>query len=67
MPRAAKTPKPDPNAIYRSWQGFAVDVDGVPVSVGVGERLRGDHPAVRAAFWNFVEDGWPLSEAPSAW
>jgi hypothetical protein len=67
MPRAArKTETPDPNLVYVSWQSGSVDVDGTPYSFVTGERLRGDSPAVKAAFWCFVPDGTPDGEMPSA-
>src|SRR5215207_11456700 len=67
MPRAArKTETPDANAVYVSWQSGSVDVDGVPYSFHTGERLRGDNPAVQAAFWAFVPDGSPEGERPNA-
>ena len=41
MPRAAKTQKPDKNAIYIAWQAASADIDGVSYSVVSGERRRG--------------------------
>src|SRR5829696_2937075 len=67
MPRAArKTETPDPSRVYVSWQSGSVDVDGVPHVFHTNERLRGDHPAVQAAFWAFVPDGSPEGERPNA-
>jgi hypothetical protein len=36
-----------------------VDADGVPYTIRRGARLRGDHPAVLAAPWNYVLDSEP--------
>jgi len=62
MPRAAKTPKPDANAIYVSWMAAAVGE--FPV-IQRGTRLRGDSEIVQTAPWLFVEDGVPENEWPS--
>jgi hypothetical protein len=65
MPRAGKAQKPDASAVYIAWQGGSVDVDGVPVTWGQGERLRGDSLAVQHASWCFVPDGLPAHQWPS--
>jgi hypothetical protein len=67
MPRARKErPHLDPNTVYIAWQSFAIDIDGMPVDVKQGTRLRGDHPTVVASHWNWIADGagppsWPSS------
>ena len=65
MPRAGKTPKPDPETVYIAWQGGCVEANGATHSFTAGQRLRGDSPAVQAASWCFVADGTPASEWPS--
>jgi len=66
VPRAAKTPKPDPSSIYVAWQSAAVGaLPDAPV-VQQGTRLRGDSEVVQAAPWLFVLDGTPESEWPTA-
>jgi hypothetical protein len=63
MPRANKQPPQlDPDTVYIAWQGFAADVDGVPIDVKQGTRLRGDHPTVQATHWNWLPDGAAPSE-----
>lgn len=63
MPRARKEPPDlDPNVTYVAWQGFAADVDGLPVDVKQGTRLRGNHPTVEATWWNWLPDGAAPSE-----
>jgi hypothetical protein len=58
MPRASKrSPELDPTVTYVAWQSFAIDIDGLPVDVKQGTRLRGDHPTVAASWWNWVADG----------
>jgi hypothetical protein len=72
VPRASRRKdQPDPDQVYVAWQGGAADVDGVPVTWGQGDRLRGDSLAVRGAFWCFVPDGtervdWPNVHAAAA-
>ncbi|MGI8406966.1 MAG: hypothetical protein ACR2L3_00435 [Actinomycetota bacterium] len=43
-----KARKLDPDAIYICFDGFAGDVEGAPMAVKEGTKLRGDHPAVLA-------------------
>jgi hypothetical protein len=63
MPRTRKQPPElDPNTTYVAWQGFAADVEGVPIDVKQGTRLRGDHPTVQATWWNWLPDGAAPSE-----
>ena len=57
----------DPNGIYVSTTAFATNADGIDVSVARRDRLRGEHPAVQAAGWNFVPDGTPENEWGSDW
>jgi hypothetical protein len=47
-----------PDQIVRAIDGISFsDDDGVPQTVPVGMRLRGDHPAVRKVPELFIEDG----------
>jgi hypothetical protein len=63
MPRVKKAaPELDPSVTYVSWQSFAVEIDGYPVDVQKGTRLRGDHPTVRASWWFWLPDGAAPSE-----
>jgi hypothetical protein len=63
MPRASKQPlNLDPNVTYVSWQSFSVEIDGYPVDVQKGTRLRGDHPTVAASHWYWLPDGAAPSE-----
>jgi excisionase family DNA binding protein len=63
MPRARKQPPDlDPSTTYVAWQSFAVEVDGYPVDVQKGSRLRGDHPTVQASWWYWLPDGAAPSE-----
>jgi hypothetical protein len=59
MARRQPETKPDPDAVYVSVQGFAIDHREIPPNAVYpgGTRLRGSHPAVRHAFWNWVPDG----------
>jgi hypothetical protein len=58
MPRAKKEPPQlDAGTTYVAWQSFAIDIDGVPIDVKQGTRLRGDNPTVVASWWNWVADG----------
>jgi hypothetical protein len=58
MPRASKQPAQlDPTVTYVAWQSFAVEIDGYPVDVQKGTRLRGDHPTVAASPWYWLPDG----------
>src|SRR5215208_929722 len=57
MPRAAKTPKIDPDAIVVAWQAGACEIDGISYSVAEGEHRRGTDPFVQAHGWLFVQDG----------
>lgn len=57
-----RKPKPDPTKVYVATTSFAM---GDRIVVRTGERLRGDHEAVRGMFGAFVEDGTPPSEWPS--
>jgi len=63
--RSKPETRPAANAIYICAVPFA----GPPFGevVPQGQRLRGDHPAVQAAFRYFVPDGTPESEWPSAY
>lgn len=49
--------KLDPDAIYVAWQGFATTIDGTPVIIREGARLRGTEPAVKHLPQFFVKDG----------
>jgi hypothetical protein len=63
MPRANKQPPQlDPSTTYVAWQSFAVEIDGHPVDVQKGTRLRGDHPTVAASWWYWLPDGAAPSE-----
>ena len=64
MTRTQKLEKPDPDAVYVAWQGFAA---GDSIVVSQGTRLRGDSPAVVAMPHCFVRDGTPENEWPSRW
>ena len=48
-----------------AWQGFAVEVGGMPHVIPTGTRLRGDHPVVRHSPEAFVRDGTPEGEWPT--
>jgi hypothetical protein len=66
MPRALPAkPRFKDDDVVVAWQAFAIDVDGFPFTFKTGARLRGNHPAVRAAPWAWVADGTPASEWPS--
>jgi hypothetical protein len=59
MPRASKQPPQlDPNIVYVAWTSGAGLVDGTEVIFQEGERLRGDHPTVKALWWYFLPDGF---------
>jgi hypothetical protein len=63
MPRARRqAPELDPNTTYCAWQSFAAQVDGVPIDVQEGTRLRGDHPTVQATWWFWLPDGYSPAE-----
>jgi hypothetical protein len=63
MPRVRKQPPQlDPSVTYVAWQGFSADVNGVPLDVPRGTRLRGDHPTVQATWWNWLPDGHDTAE-----
>jgi hypothetical protein len=49
VPRAArKFPRPTPGITYATWHNFACDLpDGRQVTVGRGQKLRGDDIIVR--------------------
>jgi hypothetical protein len=51
--------------IVTAWQSFSVATPRGDQSVGRGEELRGDHPAVKAAPAYFVPQGTPEGEWPS--
>jgi hypothetical protein len=59
MPRAAKTPKVDPDAVYQAVDSFAADVPklGHPVVIQRGQKLRGSSPVVEAHPHYFMPDG----------
>lgn len=55
--------KPDTGKVYVAWQSFSgLLPDGSSPVFPAGTRLRGDHPAVRQHFGNFVLDGAPADE-----
>jgi hypothetical protein len=60
-----KTPRFAPDEIVRAWQAFSADYEGLPYTVPRGTRLRGDHPAVVAAPWNFVRADEPDDHDPT--
>ena len=63
MPRVRKqAPELDPSTTYVAWQSFAVEIDGYPIDVAKGTRLRGDHDTVRASWWYWLPDGAAPSE-----
>jgi hypothetical protein len=67
MPRVLpKKARFRPDQLVKAWQSFAVQTaDGLDVTVPRLTRLRGDHPAVTAAPWNFVEAEVSDDEMPS--
>ena len=67
MPRAAKKPKIDNDALYVCWMSGAAEVDGEEVSFQQGQQLRGDSLAVQGCPQFFVPDGTPEGERPNFW
>jgi hypothetical protein len=58
MPRARKqAPDLNPDVVYVAWQSAAVMVDGAEALFREGDRLPGDHPIVRSAWWYWLPDG----------
>jgi hypothetical protein len=61
-----RLPRIKSNGIYVAWQPTIGTVDGVPVTVRRGQRVRGDHPLVVALRAEaFVEEGTPEADWPS--
>lgn len=67
MPRVLPKKKRFPDdAVVKAWQSFAVETaDGLTVSVARLTRLRGNHPAVVAAPFNFIEADVGDEDMPS--
>jgi hypothetical protein len=68
MPRAAKTPKVDPDAVYVAVDSFAAEVAelGHAITVQRGQRLAGSNPVVRERPYYFVLDGAAAEEIQAA-
>jgi hypothetical protein len=68
MPRAAKTPKVDPDAVHQAVDSFAAEVPklGHPVVIQGGQKLRGSSPVVEAHPHFFVLDGSDAREVQAA-
>jgi len=66
MPRAAKKPEIDKDAVYVCWMAGSAEVDGETVGFHEGERLRGDSAAVQGCPQYFFADGLaPASGRPT--
>lgn len=65
MPRVkSKRPKFKDTDVVIAWQAVAVDTPEGEFTIARGTRLRGSHPAVKAATWCFAADGTPDEEIP---